>query len=383
MPLDLTILIDIAVILIGAKIFGEIAERLKFPVLLGELVAGLVIGGLMLVKPNDFMSEIASFGVLFLFFMLGLAMKVDDIKKQFKPAFFITIGGTLVSFLLGFLFGYFLFSDAVKGLFVGIAVMSSSTTIALKMLHDSGELNTKLYNLASFVSRLDDLLAVLMITVLTSVILMGLRLELVFLSLVLVIIIFLVLEKWLSAPIGKAIEIFKQLNDEYMLIAIALVIVFVASFLVEKVGIGGAIGAFLAGYALSKSRLTEQEIIPKMKTIGYGFFIPVFFTYAAVSVDLGAAYSMIGYAIVLFVLAALAKFIGTALLAKWEGHSGNDVRKLGIAMIPRGEYAIAVAYIALFSHFVDKSLYSMIIVFVLLTIIITPLVFRISRRKDF
>ncbi|MBI4170418.1 MAG: cation:proton antiporter [Candidatus Aenigmarchaeota archaeon] len=383
MALDISILVDIAVILIAAKVFGEAAERLKFPVLFGEMIGGLVIGALVIIKPTAFMNELASFGILFLFFMLGLTLKVADIRKGIKPTFAMAIAGTFVSFLLGFLFGYFMFADALKGLFVGVAIMSTSTAIALKSLHDAGELNTKVFNLASAVSRIDDVVAILMITVITTLMLIGPKFEMILFIVAVVLAVFLLLEKWIAEWIGKFLELFKQLKDEYIIISLALVVLFVVSFLVQKIGIGSAIGAFLAGYALSKSSVTEEEILPKMKTIGYGFFIPLFFTYAAMSADFGTILNSLGSIIILFILAILAKFIGTAILAWWEGYKGHEVGLLGSAMMPRGEYAIAIAYIALSSQFIDKQLYSMLIVFVLLTILVTPIAFRIVKRKGY
>ncbi len=383
MALDISILVDIAVILIAAKVFGEAAERLKFPVLFGEMIGGLVIGALVIIKPTAFMNELAGFGILFLFFMLGMTLKVEDIRKDIKPTFAIALAGTFVSFLAGFLFGYFMFADALKGLFVGVAVMSTSTAIALKSLHDAGELNTKVFSLASAVSRIDDVVAVLMITVITTLMLIGPKFEMILFTVAVVLAVFLLLEKWISGLVGKSLEIFKHLKDEYIIIAIALVVLFLVSFLAQNIGIGSVIGAFLAGYALSKSSVAEEEILPKMKTIGYGFFIPIFFTYAALSADLGTVLSSLGSLIILFVLAVLAKFIGTAILAWWEGHKGHELGLLGSAMMPRGEYAIAIAYIALFSQFIDTQLYSMIIVFVLLTILVTPIAFRILKKRNY
>ena len=383
MAFDLAILVDIAIILIGAKVFGEIAERLKFPVLLGEMIAGLLIGALAIVKPTEFMNEIAGIGILFLFFMLGLTLKIADIRKEFKTDFLITMGGTVTSFIIGFLFGYFIFADATKGLFVGVAVMSTSTAIALKMLHDAGELNTKIENLASAISRVDDVMAIMMITVLTSVMLLGPRIESVLISVAIVLAAFLILEKWASAAIGNAIGVLKHLKDEHVLVAITLVAIFIVSYIVQGAGIGSAIGAFLAGYALSRSKLTDHEILPKMKTLGYGFFIPIFFAYAAVSADIALVGSAIGAVIVLFILAMATKFIGTAIFAWWEGHKGRELAMLGSAMMPRGEYAIAIAYIALLSQFIDRQLYSIVIVFVLLTIIATPIAFKILKKRAF
>ncbi len=383
MAFDLAILVDIAIILLLAKVFGEIAERMKFPVLFGEIIAGLAIGALAIVKPTEFMNEIAGIGILFLFFMLGLTLKITDIRKEFKSNFLITMGGTFTSFTIGFLFGYFIFADATKGLFVGIAVMSTSTAIALKMLHDAGELNTKIFNLASAASRVDDVIAVLMIAVLTSVMLMGPKMEAVLLSVAAVLVIFLLLEKWAAAAIGRALGAFRQLRDEHMLVATALVAIFIVSYLVQGLGTGSVIGAFLAGYALSKSKLTDEEILPKMKTIGHGFFIPIFFTYAAVSADIGSAAGWMGAVAVLFVLAMAAKFAGTAVFAWWEGHKGRELALLSSAMMPRGEYAIAIAYIALLSQFIDRQLYSIIIIFTLLTIIATPIAFKILKKMAY
>lgn len=380
MTLEISALVDIAIILIVAKILGEAADRAKFPVLLGELAGGLLLGGLAIIRPTAFMNDLAGFGILFLFFMLGLTLKVSDIRKDFGSTFLITAGGTVTSFAAGFFFGYFMFADAAKGLFVGVAVMSTSTAIALKLLHGAGELNTKAFNAASAVSRIDDVLAVLMITVLTSMMLTQSG-SAVLLAFAAVLAAFLVLEKWLAAAIGRALGILRHLRDEYIVVAVSLVLVFVVSFLVENIGIGSAIGAFLVGQALSKSEFTEQEILPKMKTIGYGFFIPIFFTYAALLASPGLV--LPAAAIVLLALAMLAKFAGTAALAWREGYSGKDLQMLGAAMMPRGEYAIAIAFIAVASGFIDLNLYSMIIIFVLLTILATPLALRAIKRRPY
>ncbi len=383
MSFEVSALVDIAIILILAKIFGEAAERLRFPSIFGQLIAGLAAGALFIVRPTQFMDELAGIGVLFLFFMLGVNMKVSDLVKEFRSSFLVTIGGTFTSFFIGFIFGYVMFSSALIGLFIGIAVMSTSTQVALKILHEAGELNTKLFNLASAASRIDDIIAVVMITLLTSVIATGPQPLLVVLSMIIVVSVFLLLETRIASDIGKWLEVLSGLKDENILIAVCIVAIFIVSFAVGAVGIGSAIGSFLAGFAFSKSKFTETDIIPKMSTIGYGFFIPVFFTYAAVSADAGMIYGSAAAVIALLVLASGAKFAGTAIFAWWEGHRGKELGLLGISMIPRGEFAVAISFIALTARFIDIQVYSIVIGFVALTMIATPLMTRIFRQRGY
>lgn len=380
MSLEVQLLIDIAIILLAAKILGEIAERAGFSTLLGEVIAGLVLGGLAIIVRNEFMDQIALIGILFMFFLQGLSLNYAGINKEKKMGLSLSLGGIALSFILGFLFGYFVYADVMVGLFVGIAISATSTAASLKSLHGIGELNTTSYKVTSLVSKVDDLVSFLFLTLFTSLLLVGASITGISIAVVIVAVVLVALMAWGAVVIGKSISIFSRFKDEYMLIALILVIVFIVSFAVEMIGIGGAVGAFLVGLAFSRSSITENDILPKMRTIGNGFFIPIFVTYAAALISLQAVAANAFLIVMLLILGIVAKFLGTYVPAWYHAFLRRDTHLISAAMSARGGYLMAVAYIALIGTFIDSVIYSIVIAFMVLTLIVVPLIMRILKR---
>lgn len=381
MTLEVQILLDITIILLLAKILSEIAERAGFSTLLGEIIAGLILGYFGFVGRTEFLDHLALMGILFMFFLQGLSLDYAGIKKDRKMGLSLSLGGIVLSFILGFLFGYFVYADMAVGLFVAISISATATTISLKSLHSIGELNTTPYKITSLISRIDDLISFVFLTLLTSLLLLGTTIAGISLAIAVVIAALIVLMMWGAGIIGRSIVIFNKVKDEHMLIAVILVIVFIVSFGVEKVGIGGPVGAFLVGIAFSRSPLTENTILPKMKTIGNGFFIPIFLTYAAILVSLTAIAENIGLIIILFILGMAAKFFGTYITSWYHALQKREIILASTAMTVRGYYLTAVAYIALISAFIDVVVYSIVIAFMILTLIVAPLLLRLLKNK--
>ena len=178
------------------------------------------------------------------------------------------------------------------------------------------------------------------------------------------------------------------MKDEQMLVSIPLFIMFIVAFLSEQASVAAVTGAFLAGMAMNRSHLTESIILPKTKIIGNGFFIPLFFAYSAVLIDLSVLASSLWIVVLLLAVGIAAKIIGAGFFSRFFGYSRSEQLIIGIGMIPRGEYSIIIAQLALTAAFFDERLHSIfaqlygpIIVFVLLSIIVTPLFFRLVKKK--
>jgi Kef-type K+ transport system membrane component KefB len=386
MALDVVLLLDIALILILAKVLGEIAERLHVSSLVGEVVAGLILGPLLLIiKPDAFLEQIAGFGILFLLFLIGLNTKFDDVRKDVYKGSVLAVGGAVLSFIAGFLAGYLFFNSVDTGIFLGIAILSTSTAITLRSLADIGEIKTRVYEMALAVDMADEVIAILALSLLTTYFTFGfVQLWAVVALFFIVLGFFLVILTVGAAAIGRFLEMFRVVKDEHMLIAIPLVIIFAVAFLSEQVGIAGVTGAFLAGMAMSRSSLTESVIKPKISTIGHGFFIPLFFAYSAIVMDLTALQANIGVILMLVFAAALAKMIGVGWLSRFYRFAKREQRLLGASMVPRGEYAVVIAQIGLTAAIITAQVYSIVIAFVVITIVVTPVLLRfMSRRRGF
>lgn len=382
MPLDVQILIDIAIILIAAKVFGEIAERLHFSSLVGEVIAGILVGPLLgLVHPSAFLSQAASFGILFLLFLIGLNTKFDDFKKDVYKGSTLAILGAFISLIAGFIIGYAVFSSVEIGVVLGIAILSTSTAISMRSLIDMGEFRTNIYNKLAIISTADDVIAVLTLSLLTTYFTYGVveiwKVAALFFA---VLGFFFLILTVGSRFVAGFLQMFTKVRDDQIMLAIPLVIVFIVAFVSEHVGIAGVTGAFLAGIAMNRSPLAENVIVPKIKTIGYGFFIPLFFATSALTLELGALVNYAGIILLLAFAAIFAKLVGCGIFGRLYDFSLKEQLMIGVGMIPRGEYSIIVAQAALAVGVVTQQIYTIIISFVLLTIIITPVMLRFVSK---
>ena len=380
MALEIQVLFDIAVILIAAKVFGEIAQQLKFSSLVGEVIAGVVVGPLLgLVHPNGFVSQMAGLGVIFLLFLIGLGTRFDDFKHDIYKGSALAAAGALLSLGFGFIVGYYVFGTVLSGLVVGLAIMSTSTAVSLRSLIDVGEFRTGVYNKVTMILTADDVVAILALSLMTSYFSYTLEIWKVAALFFAVLGFFFLILTAGSKIVPPLLDVFSKIKDEQIMLSIPLVIVFLVSFASENVGIAAVTGAFLVGMAMNRSKFADTDIAPKIKTIGYGLFIPLFFAYSAISLDLSFLAANIWLVALLVAAAAVAKVIGCGLLSRFHGMHIRDQITIGLGMIPRGEYSIIVAQVALVAAAITQQIYTIIVSFVLVSIIITPLLLRMAR----
>ncbi|MFH0948952.1 MAG: cation:proton antiporter [Candidatus Aenigmatarchaeota archaeon] len=372
----------IALLLISAKMLGELVERIKINSLAGEILAGIIVGPVLgWVTPSAILGQIAGLGIIFLMFFIGLSTRFDDIKQHTYMGTAIASMGAFLTLIGGIAAGILIFHDFNIGLFLGIAMISTSTAIPIKTLIDYGEFNTHVGKSIVIIAMADDIIAILGLSFLVSYFSLGTIKVWEIMSLFLAVLGFIVLVLTAGSRVaGKLLSWVQYMKDEQILISVPLFIVFVFAFVGEHVGIAAVTGAFLAGMTISKSPFTPV-IIPKLKTFGYGLFIPLFFAYSAVFIDLHAIYTHIWLIITLVVIGSLAKAIGSGAFSRYFGFRGRDQAIIAVSMVPRGEYGIVISQIALAAGIITGELYTVMISFVVLTIFITPLLFRFVMRK--
>ena len=390
MAVDVNLLFSIAVLLFVAKVFGEIAERMKVSSLVGEVLAGILLGPLLrIVTPDPMLAQIAGLGIIFSLFIIGLNTKFEDSRENVYSGSIIALIACGLSFLGGFLLGYLIFGEIIVGVFLGIAILSTSTMMTFRSLMDIGEVKTKASRFLLIVDMADEVIAVLALALITSYIAYGsVQIWNVVALFFVVLGFFLVILTFGTMAVNRLLSFFQSMKDEQMLVSIPLFIMFIVAFLSEQASVAAVTGAFLAGMAMNRSHLTESIILPKTKIIGNGFFIPLFFAYSAVLIDLSVLASSLWIVVLLLAVGIAAKIIGAGFFSRFFGYSRSEQLIIGIGMIPRGEYSIIIAQLALTAAFFDERLHSIfaqlygpIIVFVLLSIIVTPLFFRLVKKK--
>lgn len=374
------LLADIALLLLAAKLLGELTERVGFSSIVGEILAGVILGPLFrIVTPNGIFEQIVFFGILFLLFMIGLATKYEDIKKNVYTGSFLAVSGAGLSFLGGLAAGIYIFGDFNVGLFLGVAMISTSTAIPLKILMERGEFHTRTGRVLAVMAVADDIIAVLALSILTTYFTAGgVNIWHVFSLFFAVLGFILVVLTFGARIVGRLLSFLNFMRDEQVLLSLPIAIIFITAFLSEQIGVAAVTGAFLAGITMSKSRYTEPVIMPKFRVIGHGFFIPLFFAYSGILMNLEAITANWRIILLLLAVGIAAKAVGSGFFARFFRFDAKEQSTIAVGMVPRGEYGIVISQIAFSLGVITDSLYTVMLSFVILTVVLTPLLFGLQ-----
>ena len=378
---EIRIILDIALILIAAKAFGQIAERFKISHIVGEILAGLLLGPVLhIIYPasNEFLSLFSLIGVVVLLFLMGLYTKFDDIKDGIYPGIYTAIVASVVSLASGIGIGYIIFNSLEAGLVIGVVLMGTSSAIPIKMLVDMGEMKTRVGRLLITTAMADDIMTLIALAAISTFFTFGAFQLWTIVALIFTVMGFIVVALTVGERISnKILSVVQRLRDEEIMLVAPLVMLFVVAFVSQRIGVAAVTGAFLAGMAMSKSIFTEPVIMPKIKAIGYGFFIPIFFAYSALIIDLGLLMNNLWILALLVIAGMSLKAISSGWMSGFFGMRGREKMIMAFGMMPRGEYGIVIAQIALGLGVIANSLYGILIAFVAISVILTPILFRI------
>jgi Kef-type K+ transport system membrane component KefB len=378
---------SLAIIIIAAKVFGILARKLKAPQVVGEIVAGLIIGPsiLGLVSQSDFILQMAEIGVVLLMFMAGLETNLHDLLKTGPIAFAIACTGVVVP-LFG---GYFLYSafygfspagseDFYKAIFIGVIMTATSVSITVQTLRELGHLKGRVGTTILSAAIIDDVIGII---VLTFVI--GFKNPEVnpFTVIINTILFFI-----FSVIIGLVFYyIFKLLAQKYphtrRIPIFGLVLCFSLSYIAERYfGIADITGAYIAGIILCSIQDSDY-IAEKMDVNSYMIFGPIFFASIGLKTSIDSFSSSLLLFSIGFVLTALiCKIIGCGLTAKLFKFSKSDSLKIGVGMMTRGEVALIVSQKGLSEGLLTANYFTPVILLIITSSIITPILMKILYR---
>jgi Kef-type K+ transport system membrane component KefB len=373
--------LHVALLLLSAKLFGEVAERLGAASLVGQLVAGIVVGPVLgLVVIRQFLTDFVTLGIVFLLFMAGLEIKFSEIKKYVYSASILAFTGGFLSFLFGFFVGMTFFNDAIIGFAIGTALISTSNGTLFLFLMKTGEFTSKTGRMIIAITIADDVVGMLFLSLFSAYIksntvAFSSTLQLVMLSLG----IYLVLLTAGSKILDFLVNAVSRFMDREILLAVPAAATFFLAYVTENLGLSFAVGAFLAGMAIANNQFNEPVISPKVRTAAEGFFIPVFYATIGASLVFTGMDPLLIAAIV--AAAILGKVIGVGVLSRFFGVRGNSQRLLGLIMIPRGNENIAIVQIILLLGVISFQIYTSIVFAMIATVLLTPIFLKVFYRK--
>jgi len=391
------ILLFIGIGLFSARIFGEIFERLKLSAIVGELIAGILIGGplfmLIGVDISFFMDanslqQFSQIGILLLLFIVGLEINIKDLRKIGKKSLTISITEVMIALAGGFLTGYFLIKQDYKfALFFGLLFTATSIGVTIRTLSNLGKLDTKVGRTALSVAVLDDFLALILVLILGGTLFpdsgVNPLLEILYLALFIVGVVIIIPQvlKFLE----KRFNIFSRSSTHHFSIGIIFALIVSLSFFASFLGFSGAIIAFLLGLSIQRNTIIVKEIKETFVKIGEGVFIPLFFFTVGATFQLD--WRIFTLANLLIIPIAIgSKALGTFIGSSVTGFKPREATQLAVGMIPRAEIVIIIAEIGLLNGIFTQDIFSIAILLVLVTVLLTPfllkLVFREKKKLD-
>ena len=390
-------IIGVGILLFAAKLMAELFLRLKLPIVLGELIAGMVIGpfalgayivgseGVPLLHINNEIKALGEMGAIVILFMAGLEMTPKEFLKGGKASFTVGTLGVVVPFAAGLavfqMFGF----DALQSMLIATALTATSIAISVQVLSEFGKLKTTEARLIIGAAVVDDILAIAVLSVVISIangpggvdnidisdVTIKILQVLGFFAAMLIAAVW-VMPKIITPKLWKA---------KGSVEGIATASFFGAAALAGSIGLSPIVGAFAVGMALSTTKVFEK-VESYAHQIGL-IFAPLFFAIIGAQVDFRQVNAEVLFlSAIIIVVAIVTKLFGCGLPAMMFLKSRSKGMKVGIGMISRGEVGLIVAGVGVASGILTSSMYSTIVIMVAVTTIITPIWLKIEYRKE-
>jgi Kef-type K+ transport system membrane component KefB len=373
------------IIFTSAKILGEIFIRLRMPAIVGELLAGVLLGNYVLgviSTENHVLMSFAEIGVIFLLFHVGLEIRVKDLFAVGRTAVLVGLLGVAIPFILGFLSTCVIGYGLVESLFIATAILATSVGISVKVLQDMGLIKHKVAYIVLGAAVLDDILALIVLAVVKGLA----RQEFHVLELSLLVVeslAFVGFLTWWGPRVAKRTRKWvERLNIPEGPFVLSVILCLGLAELADVIGLAAIIGSFMAGIVIDEMA-GVYDLENKVKYVNE-FLLPFFFVMMGAHLDprTFAQPRLLFLVLLVSVVAALSKMIGAALGA-WKEDWRTRIQT-GICMIPRGEVGIIVALIGLSLHSITQEIYAVVLGMSLITTIMTPpLIVAAFRKKKF
>ena len=386
----MTYLGTLCLVLLTTAFAGSISRRVGMPAVIGQLLVGIILGPAMLgwVTSNNFVHIFSEIGVVILMFMAGLESDLDLLKKYLKPATSVALFGVIAPIILVYLLGRIYNFTNEEAIFLGVTFAATSVSISVEVLKELKKLDTKEGTTILGAAVIDDILAVLILSVLVSIFSdvaqaegghtqsnlgVGILIQVIYF-----IGIYLVF-RWIAPLLMKISEKLPISSSEILM---SLVICLGMAFFADLVGLSAVVGSFFAGVAVAQTPY-KQEIDSSIEPIGYAVFIPMFFVSIGLNMTFKGFFDDLVFIIGLTILALLTKWVGCGLGAKLLGMDFSSGNIIGSGMVSRGEMALIIAQVGYEAHLLSSKYYSGVIIVIILTTVIAPFMLKgaINRQR--
>ena len=389
------VLISLAVLLFAAKLFAELFNKIKLPAVLGELVAGIIMGpfalgsipifdGKPLVILNETVRQIGEISGIVILFIAGLQITPREFLKGGAASFTIGALGVIVPFFLG----YYVFTifglEGLQAILIATALTATSVAITVRVLTELGKMQTKEAKIILGAAIVDDILAIAVLSVVLTMVQTG-NMAPSFIDITFLIL--KILGIFVVLLLGAIIIVPRIVNTERLWKArgsiegIVTASFFGASAIAAAVGLSPIVGAFSVGMAVASTKIIKrvEEYVDKLEII----FAPLFFAIIGAQVNLtGINIEVLMLSAIIIIVAIVSKLAGCGIPALVFLKNKSKAMKVGIGMISRGEVGLIVAGIGVTSGALSSNIYTTVIIMVAVTTLITPVWLKRVYRKE-
>lgn len=391
----LHVMISLGILLFAAKLMAELFHRVKLPIVLGELLAGIIVGpfalgslplinGEPLVVLDETVRQVGEIAAVVILFIAGLEITPREFLRGGAAAFTVGSAGVIVPFFVGF-YAFAAFGiEALQSILIATALTATSIAISIQVLTELGRMQSKEARLVLGAAIVDDILAIAALSVVVSMVQTG-NTEPAILDITLLII--QVLGTFAAILVVSVLVVPRVLHTERLwkskgsLEGIVTATFFAAAGIAAFLGLSPIVGAFAIGMAVASTRIIKQvhEYVDKLQII----FAPLFFAIIGAQVDLrGVNLDVLFIAGIMIAIAVVTKLVGTGLPSVIFLKDRTKAMRVGIGMISRGEVGLIVAGVGVTSGALSNDIYTAIIIMVAATTIITPIWLKLSYKNE-
>lgn len=391
-------MLALLIVIILAYSFGEVAKYFRIPRVVGQLLAGIILGipGIREVilsgRNNELISFLADLGILLLFFFVGLQIDMYSFKRYFRESAMISAFNTTIPLIGGFLLFSLLGFGTVTSVIIGICLAVSSQAVSVAVLEEAGKLKSKIGKLVITAGAVDDVFELALISVVltlihasigatsTNKVLMDIGL----------FVVAVVLFRYIIIPV--LIHLFSKDKSITHMFTGAVVITLILALVTFYLGLGAIVGALFAGIIVREVLLTgkkkpwqEHNIAMAIHIVSFGFLVPIFFTWVGMNTDITAVITKWGMVTILTIIALGGTVLGSVIgVVLSRGGSAMEGFIVGWGVSPKGDVELVIASLALAQGIITKTVFSSLIMMALFTTIIAPVFFRglLSKYKE-
>ena len=365
----------------SAKLLAEIFERMGQPGIVGEILAGVLVGPHVLgwMAPNEVLRILADLGVMFLLFHVGLEVKASELMRVGGSALLVAAAGVVLPFVLGFGICLLWGKPSIEAVFTGAAMVATSVGITAHVLSSMGLLQARASKVILAAAVVDDVLGLIVLALVSAMAKGAVHYLDLALTAVLAVGFTVFVARFGTRAMGEVMPRMEaRLSLAEAQFALAMTLLFTLSLVAVYAGVAAIVGSFLAGMALSE---TVDRRVHSLTSGVTELLVPFFLVGIGLHLDVGALAggSTLPLAVVIVAAAAASKFVACGLAALPMGRS--DALRVGVGMIPRGEVGMVAAQIGLGMGAVSQGMYGVVVVMSVATTLIAPPLLKLAYRS--